>query len=261
MTNSFIQLDLIDLALAAGMVAIAIGLSAWQKLGLEWQLSLAAARTIVQLLVVGSVLQVVFTWKHPLALVGLLAVMLSIASVVARNRIHTKIPSLFVLVWGAIGASAALTLVYINTLVLRQPETWTNPQYLIPLGGMMMGNAMNASAIAGERFVSNLQNHQLEIETHLCLGATSKQALASYRKDAIRAGMISIVNAMMVVGLVTLPGTITGQLLSGVDPLDAAAYQILIMLALALTNLVAILVLIEGLGRRFFNAAVQLQRF
>lgn len=123
----------------------------------------------------------------------------------------------------------------------------------------MMGNAMNAAAIAGERFVSSVKSKRLEIETHLCLGATPQQAISTYRKDAVRAGTISILNSMMVVGLVTLPGIITGQLLSGVDPLDAAAYQILIMFSIAMTNFVATIILVEGLGRRFFNASAQLQ--
>ncbi|MGC9503643.1 ABC transporter permease [Baaleninema sp.] len=257
--NSLIQLDLIDLGIAVGMAAIAIGLSAWQQLGLEWKLALATVRTIVQLLVVGSILQVVFTWNHPLAMAALLLVMLTIAAIVARNRMQAEIPGLLGLVWGAIGIGTAFTLLYVNTLVLRQPETWSNPQYLVPLGGMMMGNAMNAAAIAGERFVSSVKSKRLEIETHLCLGATPQQAISTYRKDAVRAGTISILNSMMVVGLVTLPGIITGQLLSGVDPLDAAAYQILIMFSIAMTNFVATIILVEGLGRRFFNASAQLQ--
>lgn len=259
--DNYIQLSLVDLAIAAGMAAIAIAIAAWQQLGLTWQLSLATARTTIQLLVLGTVLQVVFTWRHPLILLGVLLVMLSIASVVARNRIQRKIPGLIGLVWGAIALSTAFTLIYINTFVLRRSDTWSNPQYLIPLGGMMLGNAMNAAAIAGERFVSTVERHQLDIETHLCLGATPQQALSAYRKDAIRAGTISIINSMMVVGLVTLPGIVTGQLLSGANPLDAAAYQMLIMFAIAFTDFVATSVLVAGLGRRMFNAAAQLQQF
>ncbi|MCC5898737.1 MAG: iron export ABC transporter permease subunit FetB [Phormidium sp. BM_Day4_Bin.17] len=257
----YIQLDLIDLAIALGMAAIAIAIAAWQQLGLTLQLSLATARTTVQLLMLGVILQVVFTWRHPLLLLGVLLVMLSLAAVVARNRITRKLPRLLPLVWAAIGLSTAVTLIYINTLVLRQPAVWSNPQYLIPLGGMMMGNAMNAAAIAGERFVSLVQHHPLEIETHLSLGATPQQALAAYHKQAIRAGTVSILNSMMVVGLVTLPGIVTGQLLSGASPIDAAAYQMLIMFAIALTDFIATTLLVTGLGRRFFNEAAQLQPF
>ncbi|TVR14276.1 MAG: iron export ABC transporter permease subunit FetB [Phormidium sp. GEM2.Bin31] len=257
----YIQLDLIDLAIALGMAAIAIAIAAWQQLGITLQLSLATARTTLQLLMLGVILQVVFTWRHPLVLLGVLLVMLSLAAVVARNRITRKLPKLLPLVWAAIGLSSAFTLIYINTFVLRQPAVWSNPQYLIPLGGMMMGNAMNAAAIAGERFVSLVQHHALDIETHLSLGATPQQALADYRQQAIRAGTVSILNSMMVVGLVTLPGIVTGQLLSGTNPIDAAAYQMLIMFAIALTDFIATTFLVSGLGRRFFNEAAQLQLF
>ncbi len=257
----YIQLDLIDLAIAVGMAAIAIAIAAWQELGLTLELSLATARTTLQLLMLGVILQVVFTWRNPLILIVVLLVMVSLAAVVARNRISRKVPGLLMLVWGAIALSTALTLLYINLLVLRQPAVWSNPQYLIPLGGMMMGNAMNAAAIAGERFVSLIEHHPLEIETYLSLGATPRQALANYRKQAIRAGTVRIVNSMMVVGLVTLPGVVTGQLLSGANPIDAAAYQMLVMFAIVLTDFIATSLLIASLGRRFFNEAAQLQQF
>ena len=259
--ETLIQLDFLDLGIALGMMAIAIGLSAWQQLGLEGNLALATARTVIQLLVVGMVLEVVFTWKNPLALVGLLAIMLSISAIVARNRISKKIPKLLPLVWISILVSSSFTLLYTNFLVLRQPDIWGNPQYLIPLAGIVMGNAMNGAAISGERFASTIQSSSLEIETHLCLGATPEQAVSEYRKEAIKSGLIPTINSMMVVGLVTLPGIITGQLLSGVNPIYAAAYQILIMFMLAVANLIATLMITRGLAKKFFNRAAQLERF
>jgi putative ABC transport system permease protein len=118
---------------------------------------------------------------------------------------------------------------------------------------------MNGAAIAGERLVSTITSSRLEIETHLSLGATPQQAVELYRKDAIRAGLIPILNQMMVVGLVTLPGIITGQLLSGIDPLNAASYQILILFMLAFASLTTTVLVTQGLARQFFNAQAQLQ--
>jgi len=254
-----IKLDILDLALAVGLMAITIGLSAWERLGLEWSLAIATGRTILQLLVVGYLLAFIFALDNPWAVLAVLAVMLTIAAVVARNRISKKIPQVLPLVWGAIFVSAALTLSYINLLVI-QPPKWYEPQYLVPLTGIVLGNAMNGAAIAGERLVSTINASHLEIETHLSLGATPRQAVAQYRKDAIKAGLIPTLNQMMVVGIVTLPGIITGQLLSGVDPLDAASYQILIMFMLAFANLVTTLLVTQGLCRQFFNGAAQLIR-
>lgn len=256
--ENLIQLDTGDLILALGLMAIAIGLSAWERLGLEWSLAIAAARTVLQLLVVGYLLAFIFALANPWAVLAVLTVMLTIAAVVARNRISKKIPQVLPLVWGSMLISTALTLSYTNLLVI-QPQTWYEAQYLIPLAGIVLGNAMNGAAIAGERLVSIVNASKLEIETHLSLGATSQQAVAQYRKEAIRAGLIPNLNQMMVVGIVTLPGIITGQLLSGVNPLDAASYQILVMFMLAFANLVTALLVTQGLCRQFFNSAAQLQ--
>jgi len=244
------------------MVAIAIALSAWQSLGLEWQLAIAAARTTIQLILVGYVLAIVFdpNAKNPWLVLAVLTLMLTIASIVARNRISKKIPRLLPLVWGSIFLSAALTLSYTNFLII-QPQTWYEPQYLIPLAGIVLGNAMNGAAIAGERLVNTINTNQLEIETHLSLGATPQQAVAQYRKDAVKTGLIPTLNTMMVIGVVTLPGTITGQLLSGVQPLEAAAYQILIMFMVALANITTTILVTHGLCRQFFNIEAQLKRY
>lgn len=258
--DSLIKLDLTDLVWGLGMIAIAIGLSRWQKLGLEIPLANATLRTVVQLLGVGYILAVIFQIKNPIAVLAVLMVMLIIATITARNRIGKKIPQILPIVFGSIFFSTALTLSYTNLLII-QPETWYEPQYLIPLAGIVLGNSMNGAAITGERLVNTISSSRIEIETHLSLGATPQQAVTNYRKEAIRAGLIPTLNQMMVVGVVTLPGMITGQLLSGIDPLDAASYQILIMLMLAFTNLITTVLVTQGLTRQFFNAQAQLQIF
>ena len=257
--DTLIRLDLVDFVLAVALMAIAIGLSAGQRLGLEWSLAIATVRTILQLFVVGAILDIIFRIDNPWAVLAVVLVMLTIAAVVSRNRIGKKIPRLLPLVWISIFVSTAFTLSYVNLLIV-QPQKWYEPQYIIPLAGIILGNAINGAAIAGERLVSTINASQLEIETHLSLGATPQQAVAQYRKDAIRAGLIPILNQMMVIGIVTLPGIITGQILSGVNPLDAASYQILVMFMLAFTNLTTAILVTQGLCRQFFNSAAQLVR-
>lgn len=255
--EGLIKLDLLDLVLALGMMVLVIGLSAWQQLGLEWTLLIATGRTLLQLLVVGYILAFIFAIDNPWAVLAILLVMVSIAAMVARNRISKKIPRVLPLVWRSIFISTALTLGY-TTLLIIQPRSWYEPQYLIPIGGIILGNSMNGAAISGERLVSTINASHLEIETHLSLGATPGQAVNKYRTEAIKAGLIPNINSMMVVGIVTLPGIITGQLLSGVDPLDAASYQILVMFMLAFANLITALLVTQGLCRQFFNSAAQL---
>jgi putative ABC transport system permease protein len=255
--DSLIKLEFSDLVWALGMIAIAIGISSWQKLGLEIPLANATLRTVVQLLGVGYILAVIFQLRNAIAVMLVLMVMLTIATITARNRIGKKIPQILPILFASLFFSTALTLIYTNLLII-QPETWYEPQYLIPLAGIVLGNAMNGAAIAGERLVSTINSSRLEIETYLSLGATPQQAVTNYRKEAIKAGLIPTLNQMMVVGIVTLPGMITGQLLSGIDPLDAASYQILIMLMLAFANLITTVLLTQGLIRQFFNEQLQL---
>ncbi|MER3491266.1 MAG: iron export ABC transporter permease subunit FetB [Mastigocladus sp. ERB_26_2] len=255
--QELIQLDLVDLASATALMAIVIGLSVWENLGLELNLVLATGRTILQLAVLGYVLDFIFAFDNVWAVLGFLALLLTIMAIVARNRITQKIPQVLPLVWGSILLSTTVVILYTNFVII-QPNRWYEPQYVIPLAGIILGNAMNAAAIAGERLVNTINNSHIEIETHLSLGATPQQAIAQYRKDAIRAGLIPTINQMMIIGLVTIPGFVAGQILSGVNALDAASYQIVIMFMTAFANLLTIILLTRGLSRLFFNSAAQL---
>lgn len=252
-----IEPSLVGMLWATGMMAIAIGLSSWQGLGLSKMLAIATGRTLVQLLGVGIFLAFVFATRNPFVVLAVLAGMVTIAATVARSRIDRDLPRLLKWVWIAIFSSGLFTMTYVSVFVIR-PDPWYDPRYLIPLTGIVLGNAMTAASIAGERLVSALRNHRVEIETHLSLGATPAQAVQTYRQAAIKAGLIPTINAMMVVGLVTLPGIITGQLLAGADPLAAAIYQILIMFMLALATLIAALVVTYGIMKQFFTPAMQL---
>jgi len=249
--------DLLGMLWAIGLMAISIGLSSWQGLGLSKTLAIATVRTLVQLLGVGLFLSIVFSTENPLIILAVIAGMATIAAVVARNRIDREMSRLFKWVLLAIFSSGLVTVTYVCVFVI-QLDPWYSPQYLIPLSGIVLGNAMTAASIAGERLVSALRNSRTEIETHLSLGATPEQAASTYRKEAIKAGLIPTINAMMVVGLVTLPGMITGQILGGADPLIAALYQILIMFMLALATLIAALIATYGIMQQFFNPAMQL---
>ena len=250
--NNLISLDTFDLVLCLGIIAIAISLSLWQKLGLEKQLAYSAVRSLMQLIAIGYVLDIVFAIDNWWAVIIILAIMLSIATIVTRNRIDKQFKGLLSTVALSLIASSIFTLAYMILLII-QPDKWYEPQYLIPLAGMLFGNAMNSASLAGDRFLKNINQNRLEIETHLCLGATPYQAISAYKKEAIRTGLIPILNNMVVVGLVSLPGMFTGQVLGGSNPLDAASYQILILFAIVLTNLIATIFVTQGIYRNCFD--------
>ncbi|CAN0600369.1 unnamed protein product, partial [Laminaria digitata] len=112
-------------------------------------------------------------------------------------------------------------------------EPWYRPQYLIPLLGMLLGNSLTALSLAIDHFLEQLDLRRDEVESDLAMGATRWEAARDPMREAVRKGMIPIINAMSVVGLVSLPGMMTGQILAGADPLGAVAYHILIMFMIA----------------------------
>lgn len=254
---SLITLDFMDLVMALGLMAIALALAQWQHLGLGRQLIIATLRTLAQLTGVGYLLNIIFALNNPLVVVGILLSMVTIAAIAARKRIDQKLKGILPILWGAILVSTLGVLLYVNLLIIQPPD-WYAPQYVIPLAGIILGNAMNGASLAGERLVSTLKQQYLEVETHLSLGATPEQAISSYRSQAVRTALIPTLNQMLMVGIVTLPGMITGQMLSGVDPLNAASYQILVMFMVALANLLTSLLVTYGLSQRFFNSQGQL---
>jgi putative ABC transport system permease protein len=240
-----------------GLGAIAMALSAWQRLGLGWNLALAIGRSLLQLAVLGVVLAAVYEFESPIVVVAFVCVMLVGVSLLTRNRISQKVPNLIVWVGGSLMLATVLTLLYATVLVF-QPDTWYNPQFVIPLAGLVLASSMNGTAIAGERLVTTLNANPGDIETRLSLGATPQQAIAQYRQDAIKAGIGPTLNTLMVIGLVTLPSFMSGQLLSGVQPLVAAAYQAAIGIALLFSTLLSILLCTTGICRQYFNSADQL---
>jgi len=229
-----ISLSPFDLTLAAGLVLLLAVLSWRLRLGVERRMLIAAARSTVQLMLLGMVLKVLFETTDPL-LIGLLALlMLSVAGweVMARQRRRFRGP------WGyGIGAlsmflsSFSITVLALTLIIGVTP--WYQPQYLIPLLGMLLGNTMNGIAIALDGLTRQAWEGRVKIEARLLLGAGWDEAISDIRREALRAGLIPIVNAMASAGLVSLPGMMTGQILAGSPPLEAAKYQLLIMFLIA----------------------------
>lgn len=251
--------SILNLLWALGLMAIAIALSTWQRLGLEWQLTLATGRMVLQLVVLGYVLAAVFAINSSSLVIVAVVGLLVLATVTTSNRISQSLPAVRWWVGGSLGVGLLVVMAYTTLLVVR-PSTWYSPQYVIPLAAIVLGYGMNAAAVTGERFVSTLKASRWEIETHLSLGATPQQAIAPYRQAAIQAGMMPILNAMMLAGLVTIPQIMAGQLLSGIDPLTAMAYQLVIFVMVACATLITLCCVTWGIGRQYFNSAAQLIR-
>jgi putative ABC transport system permease protein len=227
---SLISLGPLDLALASALVLLLAGLSWRLNLGVERRILVAALRSTVQLMLLGLVLKVLFDTTEPILIGALALIMLSVAGweVMARQKRRYRGP------WGyGIGALSmfvsSFSVTVLALTVIIRVEPWYQPQYLIPLLGMLLGNTMSGIAIALDALTRQAAENRNRIEAQLLLGATWSQAIAEIRRDALRSGLIPIVNAMATAGLVSLPGMMTGQILAGSPPMEAAKYQLLIM--------------------------------
>jgi len=252
-----IDLSWIDLALASALVLVAIALSQWQRLGLTRGFAVGAVRAVVQLVAVGYVLAFLFTTERWYLVVLALLVMLAAATKTATDRQRSPFGSLFGITGISMLVGTGLTLAYVDGVVLRL-HPWYNPQYVIPLFGMIVGNAMNGAALAAERLTSEMELRRGEVEAYLALGASPARAAAGPVRRALVAALIPAVNGLMVVGLVALPGMMTGQILAGSSPNLAVRYQIMVAFMLAGAVAVTSTAMVLWYRRRFFTSAEQL---
>jgi len=227
---NLIALSAWDLILAAGLVVVLAALSWRLCLGVGRRVLVATLRGTVQLMLVGLVLKQLFAQANPVLIGLIVLVMWSVAGWEVQSRQKRRYTG----PWGyGIGTLSlflsSFSVTLLALLVIIQVEPWYQPRYLIPLLGMLLGNTMSGVAIALDQLTRQAWDARGCIEARLLLGATWEEAIADLRREALRSGLIPIVNAMAAAGLVSLPGMMTGQILAGSPPLEAAKYQLLIL--------------------------------
>ena len=256
MTGGYIELTTWQVALAAVLILVNATVSLSLRLGMERRLLVAAFRTVAQLTLIGFVLDWVFGVGRAGIVLLLMTVMVLVAGVAAVRRTERRYPGIWLNAIVSMWASSwMITAVALFGIVRVRP--WYDPQYAIPLLGMILGNTLNGISLGLDRLTEELRARRDQVETLLALGATRWEAAQDPVRRAVRTGMIPIINSMMVVGIVSIPGMMTGQLLAGVDPLSAVEYQIVIMFLIASgTALGTVGVVLLGY-RRLFNARHQ----
>lgn len=221
-----------QVALAAALMLISVLLSAWLKLGLGREILISGVRMTVQLLLVGLILGGVFQLNTPLPILGIGLIMTLLAAQAASARPKQRYAGLFLDSFVAVfGSSFVLTGLALSGILRVQP--WFEAQYAIPILGMVLGNTLTGVALSLDRFTSDLSARRGEVDARLSLGATRWEAAHDLIKTALRTGMMPTLNSMAVMGIVSLPGMMTGQILAGESPQNAVRYQIIIMFVLA----------------------------
>ena len=252
-----LHLTIEQMAMAASLVVVAMAISTWLRLGLAKNLFVGAVRACIQLTIMGYVLVFVFESTNFMLIGLLLLFMVGLAAQTASARQRASSDDrrrVGLYAFLSILLSTSITLTFITQFVI-QIEPWYSPQYWIPLGGMIIANSMNAAALGAERFFSEMTSRRFEVETLLALGANPRQACASMYRCAVTAAMMPTVSSMMVVGLVSIPGMMSGQILSGVSPLLAIRYQLVVQFVIAGSAAITASVLVMFYGRSFFDKA------
>ena len=253
MKPPYLELSAVQVAVAALLVLVNGGISALLKLGLGRRLLLAAVCTVVQLALIGLILQWIFDLDRWEAVVAIMLVMTLVAGAAAVQRTHLRFPGIWLTSLVSVWVSA-WTMEAVALFAVVRVEPWYAPHYAVPLLGMILGNTLNGISLGLDRLGGELTAQRPQVEARLALGATRWEAARQPIQQAVRTGMIPTINAMMVVGIVSLPGMMTGQLLAGVAPVEAVKYQIVIMFLISsATALGTVGVVLLGY-RRLFNA-------
>jgi putative ABC transport system permease protein len=258
MTTAYVLINNGQLALAAMLIVINLILSIVLRLRLEKQLWIASIRMMVQLLLIGYILNWIFTLQSAWPVLGVTLIMTTLAGQSAVDRTKRRYPGMF---WNSIVsifASSALMIGIIVTSIIRV-EPWYSPQYVMPMLGMILGNALTGISLALDRLTEDLTVRRDQIESLLALGATRWEAAQQSIQEAVRTGMIPTINQMMVMGTVSLPGMMTGQIIAGANPTDAVRYQIVLIFAIAAGTGLAIMGIVLLGFRALFSAQHQLR--
>lgn len=236
------------------MVLIVLAISRFWKIDAEKDIAIGTIRSFVQLIAVGYALNFIFDLESIWMIIATLLIMSLVGAQAASGRVK-KINSPFILISFSILFGSFLTIGLMAALQIITFEA----RYIIPLGGMVIGNSMNAAALSINRISSDILSNRHAVETALSLGKNWRSASAVYFRAAVTTGMISILNTMKTVGLVVLPGAMTGMILAGADPLDAVLLQIIVMYMILMANAVTSVVVVELTVRQLFTQNQQMK--
>ncbi len=248
-----VDIGLVELFAASALMLVAGIISFALELGQAKNILISSVRCFLQLLASGILLRLLFDWQTWWIVMLVLFFMLISATQIATSRVKAKVPGLNISVFVSLLLSpAVISLLVVVGIIHADP--WYNARQLIPIFGMIVGNAMSAIAVAIDRLFASLDDRSDEMFALLALGATPREAAFASLKAAIGAGMVPVLATMSAVGLVTIPGMMSGQILAGADPFMAAKYQIVIMFMLSAANTLSIVIACFFIYRKRFSA-------
>ncbi|WP_321420303.1 ABC transporter permease [uncultured Methanomethylovorans sp.] len=251
--NGSVAIDSTSLLFASSLVLVSLYLSYSQKLGLEKETLVSVARAVIQLVIVGYILEYIFGLESPLFTTLLLLFMTFNAAYNASKR-GKGIKKVMMISFGSIAIGTVLTL---SILVFSKTIAY-EPYQIIPVGGMIISNSMVALGLCYRQMLSDFKSKREEVETKLSLGADILPASVGIIRDAIKTGVIPTIDSARTLGIVSLPGMMTGLILAGISPIEAIKYQIMVTFMLLSTTSISSYVACYLSYKKFFNSRKQL---
>lgn len=242
-----------------GLFLIPLGILLWTKVPLVGKMLIGAVRMTVQLLLVGFYLQVVFKLNNPWLNVAWVLVMIGVADVSIIRGANLRFRKLALPLFAALLIGIAVPLLYFLGIILRLPDL-LEARFVIPIGGMILGNCLRANIIGLSRFYQSIARGEKAFCQTLADGATLREATKPYLQHTLQEAMAPTLASMATIGLVSLPGMMTGVILGGSDPMTAIGYQIAIMIAIFTGTSITILLGIVLTRRVSFNDSGMLQK-
>ncbi|MEW9502953.1 ABC transporter permease [Jeotgalibacillus marinus] len=248
-------MSFLTLSITLIFVLIPIILSKTLRLDLEKDTIIATIRSIIQLLAVGYILKFVFDTESLVYIFLMVALMIGVAT----HNAQKKGASIRGITW-KVGITLVFVEVLTQSILIGFNIIPATAQYIISISGMVVGNSMVLSILFLNRFTAEVETHQDETELILSLGGTPKQAIHTQLMNAIKASMIPTIESQKTVGLVQLPGMMSGQIIAGADPVQAVQFQLLVMFLLLTTAAVTSVMLGFLSYPTLFNERMQLLR-
>ena len=247
-----IEIGWVELAAATGFILVSGSLAFWFRLGITKPLAIATARTYLQLLALGIALRWIFEVQTVWLVLAILLLMLSTAVHTVLSRLTERGRPIWLGTVGGVFLSGLVVPIAVTALLIHI-DPWYQARVFLPIAGMVIGNTMNGIALCQERLLESFRSRREEVLLRLSLGATAWEASFPLVRESFRAGMIPTMNGMATVGLVFIPGMMTGQVLAGVDPATAAKYQIVVMLMLSAGTALGTMVALRLSYRQAFD--------
>ena len=247
--------DWLGVAASVLLVGIAVAVAMRARLGLTRELLWASFRAFVQLLAVGAVLTVLFTRAGLVGALAWVGGMVVIAGFVAAGR-SKELPKGRSIAWVAVGIGTATTLGVLLVLGVIEPV----PEVVVPVGGMVVSGAMTAANLTMRRLADIAGQQRADIEARLALGLTADEAMGPHLRRGVKSALLPAIDSTKVVGLIALPGAMTGLILAGVEPIVAIRYQIVVMYMLLAAATVSAVVAARLTQRALFDDADRLYR-